>query len=242
MNRLTVNFSFRFLIASVFLIGFLASCSVSGKYTKEASAKWEKDIKQFEQQDKSEKDPANAILFAGSSSIRLWSTLKEDVAPYPVIQRGFGGSKFSDMAVYAKRIIFPHQFKALVIFEANDITGSASDKSPEEVAKLFKEIVRTVRSKYHDQPIFLFEITPTKSRWAVWPKVQQANKLLKQTCSKLHKTYFIETAAAYLNENGEPRTELFIKDMLHQNREGYVIWGKLATNKLDEVLSQKTKQ
>ena len=237
MNRLTVNSSFRLLLSSILLAGFLASCNVSRKYTAEATKNWEKDILKFEQQDKSEKDPANAILFAGSSSIRLWSTLKEDVAPYPVIQRGFGGSKFSDMAVYAKRIIYPHQFKALVIFEANDITGSKTDKTPAEVDKLFRNIVKTVRKKYADQPIFLFEITPTKSRWAVWPTVKQTNQMLKETCSKLHNTYFIETASSYLNKDGVPRNELFIKDMLHQNRDGYIIWGKLIGNKLDEILS-----
>ena len=241
MNRLTVNSSFRLLLSSILLAGFLASCNVSRKYTAEATKNWEKDILKFEQQDKSEKDPANAILFAGSSSIRLWSTLKDDVAPYPVIQRGFGGSKFSDMAVYAKRIIYPHQFKALVIFEANDITGSKTDKTPAEVDKLFRNIVKTVRKKYADQPIFLFEITPTKSRWAVWPTVKQTNQMLKETCSKLHNTFFIETASAYLNKDGEPRNELFIKDMLHQNHEGYIIWGDLAKKKLDEVLKRTVK-
>ena len=241
MNRLTVNSSFRLLLSSILLAGFLASCNVSRKYTAEATKNWEKDILKFEQQDKSEKDPANAILFAGSSSIRLWSTLKDDVAPYPVIQRGFGGSKFSDLAVYAKRIIYPHQFKALVIFEANDITGSKTDKTPAEVDKLFRNIVKTVRKKYADQPIFLFEITPTKSRWAVWPTVKQTNQMLKETCSKLHNTFFIETASAYLNKDGEPRNELFIKDMLHQNHEGYIIWGDLAKKKLDEVLKRTVK-
>lgn len=241
MNRLTINSSYRSVIFSLLLVGFLASCNVAKKYTDEASKKWESDILKFEQLDKSEKDPANAILFAGSSSIRLWSTIKEDVAPYPVIKRGFGGSKFSDLAVYTKRIVYPHQFRALVIFEANDITGGKTDKSPEEVVKLFRNIVKTVRKKFADQPILLFEITPTKNRWTVWPVVRQTNQLLKETCGKLHNTYFIETASAYLNKDGEPRTELFIKDMLHQNHNGYIIWGDLVKKKLDEVLTQTVK-
>ena len=164
--RMLPKINVRTALVSALLIGFfLTSCSVSKKYVKEATAKWEKDIAQFEQQDKTEKDPENAILFTGSSSIRMWTTLKEDVAPYPVVRRGFGGSKFSDLAVYTKRIVYPHQFRALVIFEANDITGSKTDKSPAEVVKLFKNIVRQVRAKYPEKPIFLLEITPTKSRW-----------------------------------------------------------------------------
>jgi len=242
MSKLTYRGSFRLLITSLLLAGFFASCNVTDKYTKEASKNWEKDILRFEQLDRTEKDPDNAILFAGSSSIRLWSTLKKDVAPYPVIQRGFGGSKFSDLAVYAKRIVYPHHFRALVIFEANDITGNATDKSPEEVVKLFRNIVKQVREKYSDQPVFVIEITPTKSRWRVWSEIQKVNQLLKQACPTMHNTYFIDSASAYLNSEGEPRNELFIKDMLHLNREGYVLWGELVRKKLDEVLSPATKQ
>lgn len=233
LPKINVN---RTLVSALLIGFFLTSCSVSKKYVKEATAKWEKDIAQFENQDKTEKDPENAILFTGSSSIRMWTTLKEDVVPYPVVRRGFGGSKFSDLAVYTKRIVYPHQFRALVIFEANDITGSKTDKSPTEVVKLFKNIVRQVRAKYPEKPIFLLEITPTKSRWAVWPTIKQTNLLLKEACGKLHNTYFIETATSYLNKDGEPRTELFIKDMLHQNHDGYLIWGDLVRKKLDEVL------
>jgi len=238
MNVLVNIKTIRRLALSLLTIIILISCSVTRKYVNESEAKWGKDILNFEQQDKLEKDPGNAILFAGSSSIRLWSTLKEDVAPYPVIQRGFGGSKFSDLAVFAERIIYPHQFRALVIFEANDITGNVADKSPQEVAKLFVDIVRTVRRKFAEQPVFVLEITPTPSRWAVWPKIKEANQLLKESCQELHNTYFIETSSAYMNKAGEPRSELFIKDKLHQNHEGYQIWGDLVRKRLNEVLHQ----
>jgi lysophospholipase L1-like esterase len=228
--------SSRLLIASLLLTGLIASCNISRKYSEQATKNWEKDILKFEQLDKNEKDPDNAILFVGSSSIRLWSTIKEDVAPFPVIQRGFGGSRFSDLAVFTKRIVYPHQFRALVIFFANDITGGKSDKSPGEVVRLFHKIVSTVRNKYADQPIFLIEITPTQSRWAVWPIVKQLNQMLKKSCNQMHNTYFIETAQAYLNQDSEPRKELFINDMLHQNRKGYEIWGELIKKKLNETL------
>ena len=228
----------KLLGVSIIALVLLVSCSITDKYQKQSAEKWNKDILNFEQQNKNERDPDNAILLAGSSSIRLWSTLKEDVAPYPVIQRGFGGSKFSDLAVYAKDIIYPHDFRALVIFEGNDITGDVSDKSPQEVARLFKYIVKTVRRKYPTKPVFVIEITPTPSRWHVWPKIRQANQMLKEICLKMPATYFIETSSSYLNKDGEPRNELFIKDKLHQNHDGYKIWGNLVRIRLDEVLNK----
>jgi len=95
-----------FLLLSVLIL----SCSPIKKYQTLPEVKaWENDIQKFEQLDKSEKYPDNAILFAGSSSIRLWTTLEKEMAPYPVIQRGYGGAKLSDFVVYAKRIFDPHQ-------------------------------------------------------------------------------------------------------------------------------------
>jgi hypothetical protein len=219
------------------LIALFISCSPLKKYSEQAK-KWEPDIAAFEQLDKSEQDPKNAILFAGSSSIRLWSTIKEDMAPYEVIQRGFGGSEYSDLAWYTKRIVYPHHFKAVVIFVANDITGSKEDKTPGEIANLARYVIKTIRKEYPVQPIFLVEITPTRSRWQHWPKIKQANNALKSLSSEKKKIYFIETAERYLNEKGEPREELFKSDQLHQNREGYIIWGELIKQKLNEVLKQ----
>ena len=75
----------------ILLISFiLLSCSPIRKYQNLPEVKfWEKDIQKFEQLDKSEKYPENAILFAGSSSIRFWTSLGKDMTPYQVIQRGY---------------------------------------------------------------------------------------------------------------------------------------------------------
>jgi hypothetical protein len=221
-----------FLIASFILI----SCSPVRKYKSLPEVKsWENDIQKFEQLDKNTSYPKNSILFAGSSSIRLWSTLEKDMSPYPVIQRGFGGSKLSDLLVYSHRIIDPHPCSAIVLFVANDITGSNMDKSPEEVASLFRNIVRTIRKTHPDTPVFWIEITPTVSRWKVWPEIQKANELIKGICEGQKKLYFIKTDFAFLNENGLPREELFRRDKLHLNEKGYAVWTDLIKKALEKV-------
>jgi hypothetical protein len=65
-----------------------------------------------------------------------------------VTQRGFGGSKYSDLAWSTKRIVYLHQFKAIVIFVANDITGSKDDKTPGEIAHLAKFNIQTIIKEY----------------------------------------------------------------------------------------------
>jgi hypothetical protein len=223
----------------LFSILIIVACSPLRKYQElpEVQA-WDKEIVKFEQLDKTETYSRDAILFAGSSSIRLWSTLAQDMAPYPVIQRGFGGSKLSDVAVYARRIFDPHPCKAIVLFIGNDITGSDNDKSPEDVATLFRILLKTIRKSHPDTPVFWIEVTPCSSRWAVWPQIQKATALIRKECQSQKNTYSIRTDFAFINNDGKPKDELFISDKLHLNPQGYAIWTEIIKKELGKVLNQ----
>lgn len=202
-------------------------------------AKWEESIQAFETLDRAEDYSDDSILFVGSSSILIWSTIEEDMAPYPVIQRGFGGSKLSDVAWYAKRLIYPHKFSALAMFVANDISGNEKDKTPEEVGRLFKYILDVVREKYPVTPFFYIAITPTASRWEVWPQIHEANRVLKAICDEAANTYFISTSRHYLGNDGKPNPDLFRDDELHLNRDGYLKWTEIIKEAIDPVLGSQ---
>lgn len=225
----------RYLILSIALV--LSACSPVNKYRDlpEVLA-WESDIQKFEQLDKSEKYSEESVLFAGSSSIKLWTTLENDMSPYPVIQRGYGGARLSDFAVYADRIFSPHPCRAIVMFIANDITGSKDDKSPGEVASLFRYVLKTIRKTHPDTPVFWIAITPTAARWGAWNEIQKSNSRIKDICGHNKNTYFIPTDFAFLDDNGKPRTELFIDDKLHLNQQGYVTWTEIIKDKLEMVI------
>jgi hypothetical protein len=227
MNR----FFFTLLLMAVI------ACSPLKKYESLPEVKaWENDIAKFEQLDSSEKYPEESILFAGSSSIRLWSTLKDDMSPYPVIQRGYGGAKLSDFAVYTDRIFDPHKCRAIVIFIANDITGSEQDKTPEEVLALYKSVIKTIRTNHRDTPVFWIAITPSSSRWKAWPQIQKANNFIMDYCDSKKNLYFIKTDFAFLGQDGKPKDELFRDDLLHLNAKGYEVWKEIVKKELDGVL------
>jgi hypothetical protein len=228
----------RFLLLLISLA--ILSCSPVRKYRDLPEVKaWENDIQKFEQLDKDANYSPDAILFAGSSSIKLWNTLDKDMAPYPVIQRGYGGAKLSDFAVYADRIFAPHPCRAIVLFIANDITGSESDKSPDEVGKLFQNVLKTIRRTHPETPVFWIEITPTAARWSVWSQIRKANNEISDICLKNRNTVFIRTDSTFLDAAGKPRTELFIDDKLHLNQQGYAIWTEIIKNELRRVLPMK---
>ncbi len=222
-----------FFIAAIFLV----TCTTIKKYSNLPEVqRWETEIQKFEALDQTESYPDNSIIFAGSSSIVLWKTIHEDMAPYPVIHRGYGGSRLSDFAVYADRIIYPHKNNGIVLFIANDIAGNENDKTPKEVLWLFKNVIKTIRKKYPDTPVFWISITPTERRWNSWPQIKEVNRLIKNYCLKSKNLHFIDTELSFLNEEGRPKAELFATDKLHLSPEGYKLWTSIIKSELDKIL------
>ncbi|QDV25085.1 GDSL-type esterase/lipase family protein [Aureliella helgolandensis] len=210
--------------------------AVLAPYRQAAEERWEDDIQKLEALDQTEVDPEHAILFIGSSSIRLWEDMAEDLAPWPTIRRGYGGAKISDLAVFTERLVSPHKFDGLVIFVANDIVGKEDDKSAEEVVKLYDFIVSTVRKTHPHQPIFFVEITPTSSRFHAWDRIQEANSKIADYSKQKKNLHVIRTSSEFLTDQGVPNDALFREDHLHLNRDGYQLWAKLIDRELKRVI------
>lgn len=224
----------------VFVIAFFLTGSLYAQLSTQEppTAKYFlKEIERFDSLNQVTQYPQKTILFTGSSSIRLWSTLGDDLHPYPVIQRGFGGARIEDMDWYLERVVFPHQFRAIVFMVgSNNITGGNRDLPGDTILRYTHHIVEKVRSKYPGVPLFWIGITPTPSRLAVIEKVKAMNRTWKKDFRSLSHVYFIDTQRAFLDQSGKPRSELFVADQLHLNREGYRLWAKLIKKELDKHL------
>ncbi len=200
--------------------------------------KWEEEILQLEKLDTKEAYSNNAILFIGSSYIRLWAHMKTELSPFETINRGFGGSKLSDVAYYIKRLAYPHNCQAIVLYVGNDITGTNLDKTPLQVIELVKYITNKIREKYPTTPICWNQISPSEKRWAVWNSISEANNLIKNYCEQNIGLHYIQIAERYLGKDGTPITKLFREDKLHYNDAGYSIWADIMKNKLIEKLKK----
>ena len=218
------------------LRSLIAEQTILAPYRKAAMKKWNAEIEKLEILDKTESDPNDAILFIGSSSIRLWNNIAEDMAPYATISRGYGGAKYSDLAVFAKRLITPHRYRAIVVFVGNDVSGSSDDRSPEEVASLARYVSDVSLEHQPEAPVFLIEVTPTPTRYKHWPKIVDVNAALREITLTKPGTHFIATADQYLDDQKRPQAELFREDRLHQNEAGYAQWTSLIKRHLKDVL------
>lgn len=236
-------------LLAIVLLNLAASSRTDGKeallgvsqldlstYHTAALEKWSDAISDLEAKDQTETHPDESILFVGSSSIRLWTDIAADMAPYHPIQRGYGGARWTDVAIFAERLIQPHQYRAVVFFVANDITGGDHDREPQEVVDLFTSVHAIARQHNPSAPIFYIAVTPTESRWKAWPKIRAGNSLVRKFCEQTDHTHFIGTESIYLDGDSEPRPELFLSDKLHLNRDGYIRWAAAIKSQLDTVL------
>ena len=73
-------------IFALLLIFFTGSCSPEHQYRK-FKGTFEKDIQKLEKLT-DDTDKKYYLLFIGSSSIRRWNTVEEDMSPYSVLKRG----------------------------------------------------------------------------------------------------------------------------------------------------------
>lgn len=184
-------------------------------------AKWEQEIAAIEAKDKESPPPENALLFIGSSSIRLWDL----AAAFPgekTINRGFGGSELADSTHFAPRLVFPHRPRQIILYAGdNDL---ANGKSAERVAADFADFVIAVRKELPEIPIAYIAIKPSLARWKLWPAIQAANAAIRAHCEGEPALTFIDIATPMLGEDGRPRKDLLVDDGLHLNPQGYAVW------------------
>ncbi len=185
---------------------------------------WEWNIRKFEAQDRARALPDGGIVFTGSSSITFCDTLERDMAPLPVINRGFGGSRIEQVAYYAERILASHRPCAVVLFAGtNDIAGSRP-RSADQVFDGYLAFVRAVRAALPATRIYDVSITPTPARWKLWPIASEASEKIRAFSLTDPCLHYIDITGQFLNERGLPDRSLYKFDRLHPNRKGYARW------------------
>jgi lysophospholipase L1-like esterase len=185
---------------------------------------WEPAIRDFEEQDKAHPPKPGGIVFAGSSSFRFWDSLISDMKPLDVINRGFGGSEFSDLDQYANRIVIAYRPRAVVVYEGDNDLAEGSSKTPEMVAGDFRKFVEIVHAALPDTWIYILAIKPSKLRWNQWPQMKAANKLMQDYAATEERVQYIDIATPTFDANGNLPRDLFKADGLHPTAKLYAMW------------------
>lgn len=238
LGSLVLYHIIKFLMRSTLFIALLSVFFIFNQaFSQSDPTRFESQIVEFEKADSLNGYQTGSILFTGSSSIRMWKTLSEDMKPLPVLNRGFGGSTIPDVIYYADRIILPYHPKILVLYcGENDL---ANDEAKSSLAlKNFKEFHQYMKSKLPDTEVFFIAIKPSIRRWNYWPKMRKANDKIIKYIDKLDNYHFIDTASKMLDKDGVVLQDIFIDDNLHMNEKGYKIWTRTIKPILQEYYSE----
>ncbi|MGA7306679.1 MAG: SGNH/GDSL hydrolase family protein [Rhodothermales bacterium] len=221
----------------ILTIGFCLTCCAAIAQNADPPnyfdpARFEADIRAFEKADSTSAYPDSSIIFYGSSSIRMWhDSLASDMAPLPVLGRGFGGSTMIDAVKYADRVLIPNKPRAIVLYEGDNDIG-AFDVAPGRVTELFEAFAAKIHAAMPETQIYFLTIKPSPSRWDHWPQMNEANQMIHAVCDADPLLHYVDVASVMLGEDGMPKKDIFREDMLHMNRKGYALWTEVIRKAL----------
>jgi lysophospholipase L1-like esterase len=204
------------LLALLFCVGGNAAAQRTGP------EQWQAEITGLVADDVAHPPPQDAVLFVGSSSIRLWTTLAGDFPGVPTINRGFGGSRLADSTYYADRIVVPYRPRLIVMYAGdNDI---AEGHTSQQVVDDFKAFVARVRRDLPHVAIACVSIKPSVARAAMWPQMRTVNDGIARWARTQKDVTLVDVTVKMLDAQGQPRPELLREDGLHMQPAGYAIW------------------
>ena len=196
---------------------------------------YQEAIDKFLEEDKDNFPDEVTVLFTGSSSIRFWENLEEDMRPLKVLNRGFGGAHIAHVNFHFEDVVEQYAPQAIVFFcGTNDITAL---KTPEETIRDFQIFRQKVRNRLPEAHLFVIGIKPTPARLYLEEEELNYNRLIADMALEDDRLTFISIWDAMLTEEGKRIPELFVEDGLHINAEGYKIWTKLVRNNLSTLFN-----
>jgi lysophospholipase L1-like esterase len=202
----------------------------------EPTGRFETGIQATLAADRISSPPKRAILFIGSSIFKQWTSVTQDMAPLPVFNRAFGGSRTSDILERVDQLVLPHEPKVIVYYGGgNDINNR------EPAAAVFGRIhdfERRVRAKLPGTRIIFVAIDRAPSRRDRSGEVDAANALIRDYCSVTPGLTFVDLNPITHDEKDEARPGLYRDDKLHFNPAAYVEFTKVIKPVLEKTWAE----
>ena len=132
------------------------------------TSKYEEDIQAIEKKVANLGHIPDLVAFYGSSSIRLWETLKSDMSPLEVINLGFGGSSYPYCHMYFYRIFKNLKPSKIVLYAGDNDLGTGHE--PTRILRNFNLLLNDIVRKFRNANIYTISIKPSPRREGLMPK------------------------------------------------------------------------
>lgn len=200
--------------------------------TKQCDLEWilryeDKDIKALRERAAVEPSECD-VMFFGSSSIRLWKSLKEDFAPLTVVNRGYGGATLRDLHYNYNTVMAHYKPKAFVFYCDNDLrTKPEVNITVGELFDLVRLLFKRIEADYPDVPIYFLAMKHCQRREAIRDRQANYNALMREYTEISDQVIYVDTCTPLLTEDGEIDASKFTDDKIHLNAKGYADWVKI---------------
>ena len=174
-------------------------------------------------------------VFYGSSSIRLWDTLAEDFDPR-VLNLGFGGSTLEACDHFFSRLVPPVNPRSLLLYAGDNDLGDG--RSVEEVLGSFRSLADKVGESLGAVPFGFVSVKPSPARYPIIDRIRRLNDRVRREMDSRPSGYYVDVFPAMLDQSAKPRTEFFLADGLHLNREGYRLWSRLLKPHRNQIFTK----
>ena len=220
---------------SGFILAFVSiSLAIQAEVKNPDAERFAGTFAQFARSDQNAFPVTNDLtLFTGSSSIRLWKSLKDDFPEINLANRGFGGAHISDVIHFYDRLFPLYKPNRIVMYcGENDLwSGKPVDQVFSDFTTLWNRIQKDL-----PQTTFLYlSCKPSPSRISKWSLYESLNLKIKNSAVKDDKITYVNISPALLKPDLTFYPGLWQKDNLHMNQLGYDKW----TNLLRPILGLK---
>ena len=180
--------------------------------------KYEDDVAEFAAVPQPEQ---GGVLLVGSSIFRNWTTFAADLAPIPVTNRAFGGSRTADQLFFFDRVV-PSSRAALVVWYcgSNDIKGGIATTV---VLENTKQWIERTHAALPDSRILLVSIIRAiqKREDGQLDEVDEANAGLRKFSQTIPGVDYVDVNPVLESDSGAALPGCYVADKLHLSPEGY---------------------
>ena len=192
---------------------------------------FEQDVVNLEKKRVGKND--NSTVFYGSSTFRLWMSMKKDFSNFNILNLSFGGARIDYCLYYFDRLIKPNKIKSFVFYAGDNDIGDG--KLPKNVLDSFISFYYKFREHFPKTHFTFVSIKPSIERLAFIERIEASNKLIRGFLSDQPNTFYLNIFDYMFDKDGEVIRELFTNDNLHMSRKGYLIWKDKFLENADNI-------
>jgi len=199
---------------------------------------YESEVRELERERTRQGLPPHPAVFYGSSSIRLWTTLANDLGSKRAINLGFGGSTLAACVWFFDRLVAPTRPASLIVYAGENDLGDGRTRG--EVVHWFGQLARKVKKELPGVPFGYISIKPSPARAALTDEIAGVNEAIRQEMTRQAGAFYIDVFTGMLHPSGTPRGDLFLADGLHLSRAGYELWAEVLGQYRDRMFTSSS--